>query len=200
MQTIKLGQTAYFHFAVNDTAGSGADGASAAWDVRLAGDGASSVPILSGSATLLTHANYPDGCYEIAIAATEGNGFAVEEEYAVFTTIAVSTTNPTGFAGSFKIPAQVGPVTTHFNNANSNGFSAVQTVSGSYILHVSGTFAGATITLLGGLVGQNPASFSTLRSFNAEQKRVFTYVGDVRFAISGATGSTELTVILQEII
>ncbi len=95
--------TVYFWFAANDTSGSGGDGASPVYDVRLAGAAAGAIPVLSGSATLLTHANYPDGCHEVAVDATTGNGFAAGSTYAVFCTLLVDSQNPTGFVGSFSL-------------------------------------------------------------------------------------------------
>jgi hypothetical protein len=200
MKSVQLGETTYFHFAVNDTAGSGNDGASTAFDVRLAGDTSSAIPILSGSATLLSHANYPPGAYEIAIAATGGNGFDYENEYAVFCTLLVDSQNPTGYVGSFRIPAAVGSVTSHFSARTTDGYSTVQTCSGEYILHVSGTFAGATVTLWGGLNDQDVAEFLELRSFDTEQKKKLTYAGDIRFEVSGATGSTSINAVVQNIV
>jgi hypothetical protein len=99
---IALESTTYLHFASNNTSGSGDDGASAVFDVRLCGAASSAAPVLSGSATLLTHANYPAGCYEIAVAATTGNGFAASNTYAVFCTLAVDSQNPSGFVGAFR--------------------------------------------------------------------------------------------------
>lgn len=95
--------TVYFWFAANDTSGSGGDGASPVYDVRLAGAAAGAAPVLSGSATLLTHAGYPDGCHEVAVAATTGNGFAAGSTYGVFCTLLVDSQNPAGFAGSFSL-------------------------------------------------------------------------------------------------
>jgi hypothetical protein len=98
-----IGDTVYFWFGSNDTSGSGDDGAAAAADVRLAGAGAAVAPVLSPAPTLLTHVNYPDGCYEVAVAATVGNGFAAGSTYAVFCTLTVDAQNPTGFVGSFSL-------------------------------------------------------------------------------------------------
>ena len=67
------------------------------------GAAAGAAPVLSGSATLLTHANYPAGCHEVAIAATAANGFAATNTYAVFCTLLVDSQNPTGFVGSFTL-------------------------------------------------------------------------------------------------
>jgi len=100
-----LGDTVYFWFGANDTSGSGGDGASPAADVRLAGAAADAAPVYSPTPVLLSHANYPAGCYEVAIAATAGNGFAAGNEYAVFCTLAIDSQNPTGFVGSFSLVA-----------------------------------------------------------------------------------------------
>ncbi len=99
-QTGTINDTIYFWFAANDTSGSGGDGATPLYDVREAGAAADAIPLLSGTPTLLSHANYPAGCHEIAIAATTGNGFAADDTFAVFCTLAVDSQNPTGFVGS----------------------------------------------------------------------------------------------------
>jgi len=103
MQYATLEDTLYFWFAVNDTAGAGADGSAPAFDVRQGGAADSAAPTLSGTPTLLTHANYPAGAYEIAVAATTGNGFAAGSSYGVFCNATVSAVNPTGFVGGFKL-------------------------------------------------------------------------------------------------
>lgn len=95
--------TVYFWFASNDTAGSGDDGANPLADVRLAGAAAGAAPVLSPVPVLLTHANYPDGCYEVAVAATVANGFVATNTYSVFSTLLVDAQNPTGFVGSFTL-------------------------------------------------------------------------------------------------
>jgi hypothetical protein len=95
----EIADTVYFWFAANDTTGTGADGATPLYDVRLAGAAANAAPTASGTPTLLSHANYSDGLHEIAIDTT---GYAAGE-YAVFCTLTVSTVNPAGFCGSFKL-------------------------------------------------------------------------------------------------
>ena len=200
MRIIDLGQTTYFHFVANNTAGSGADGATAVFDVRLAGATITDAPILSGSGSLVSHVNYPDGCYEAAIVATEGNGFAVDQEYAVFATLAVDTQNPTGFVGSFYVKPIVGSITAHFTTQTTDAYSTVQTVSGEYILHVSGVYAGASVRLYVGLVGEAVGDFMLVDTFSVETKLKLTYVGDLRFQLLGSTGSTSITVRLQEIV
>ncbi|MEE9158937.1 MAG: hypothetical protein V3U60_11185 [Gammaproteobacteria bacterium] len=99
-QTATVNDTVYFYFAANDTSGSGGDGATPLFDVREAGAAAGAIPLLSGTPTLLTHANYPAGCFEVAVAATTGNGFAADDTFAVFCTLAIDSQNPTGFVGS----------------------------------------------------------------------------------------------------
>ncbi len=106
-----IGENVYFWLASNDTKGSGNDGASPAYDVRLAGDGAGAAPIFSGTPTLLTHANYPPGAYELLVPATVGNGFVAGNTYAVFCTLLVDLQNPTGFFGAFTL----GPVLTELS-------------------------------------------------------------------------------------
>ena len=102
-QYATLETTVYFWFAANDTSGSGGDGATPLADVRLAGAAADAIPVLSPTPTLLSHANYPAGCYEVAVAATNANGFAANNTYAVFCTLAIGSQNPTGFVGSFDL-------------------------------------------------------------------------------------------------
>lgn len=94
-----LGDTVYLHFAANDTTGTAADGTSPTFAVRLCGDTSSAAPIFTGTPTLLTHATYKDGSYEVAIVASAGNGFAANSEYAVFSSLTVSSVNPVGFVG-----------------------------------------------------------------------------------------------------
>ena len=102
-QHATLEDTVYFWFAANDTSGSGGDGTTPLFDVREAGEAAGAAPLLSGTPTLLTHANYPAGCYEVAVAATAANGFAADDTFAVFCTLAIDGQNPTGFIGSCKL-------------------------------------------------------------------------------------------------
>jgi hypothetical protein len=73
-QTATIEDTVYFWIAANDTSGSGGDGATPLFDVREAGAAAGAIPLLSGTPTLLSHANFPAGCHEIAVAATVANG------------------------------------------------------------------------------------------------------------------------------
>ncbi len=103
MQYINMDDTVYFWFGANDTSGSGGDGATPLCDIRLAGAAASAAPVYSPTPALLTNAGYSDGCHEVAIAATSGNGFAAGNVYAVFCTLTIDSQNPTGFVGAFKI-------------------------------------------------------------------------------------------------
>ena len=103
LEYYQLDDTVYFAFAGNDTSGSGGDGASPLFDVRLCGTAADAAPVYSGSATLLTHANYPAGAHEVAIVASAANGFAAGNTYTVYCTLLVDSQNPTGFVGKFKL-------------------------------------------------------------------------------------------------
>jgi len=129
-QYATLEDTVYFFFGANDTSGSGADGATPVYDVRLGGAAADAAPTLSGNATLLAHANYPAGAHEVAIAATAANGFAAGNTYGVFCTLLVDSQNPTGFVGSFKlapVPANVAQwLGTAPHAATVNGVPVVQ--------------------------------------------------------------------------
>ena len=100
-QYAAIDDVVYLWFAANTTSGSGGDGASPAADVRLAGAAADAIPVYSPTPVLLSHANYPAGAYEIAITASVANGFAADNTYAVFCTLAIDSQNPTGFVGSF---------------------------------------------------------------------------------------------------
>lgn len=100
---ITLGDTVYFGFVANTLSGAADDGATPLYDVRLCGAAASAAPVLSGTPTLLTHANYGDGAHEIAIAATSGNGFASGNTYLVYATLTVDGVTPGSCIGSFTI-------------------------------------------------------------------------------------------------
>ena len=106
----KLDDIFYFHFAANDTSGSGDDGASPIADVRLGGAAQGATPVHSPTPILLTHANFTAGLHEIAITASAGNGYAngSPNHYAVFCSLAVDAQNPSGFVGSFELSADGG--------------------------------------------------------------------------------------------
>ena len=104
-QDVAVEGTVYFHCSLNDTDGKAADGTSPAFDVRLCGGGAGDAPVYSGTPALLTHANYTNGLYEIAVPATTANGFVAGNTYAVFATATVDAETPAGFVGSFRCTA-----------------------------------------------------------------------------------------------
>jgi len=110
-QHATLEDTVYLGFAVNDTSGSGNDGATPLFDVRLAGAAASAAPVLSGTPDLLTHVNYGPGLHEAAVAATAANGFAAGNTYLVFATITADSQTPGGFVGSFTLGPIIANVT-----------------------------------------------------------------------------------------
>ena len=95
----EIADIVYFWFAANTIAGAAGDGATPTFVVRLAGAAASSAKIASGTPTLLTSTDYSDGSYEIAIDTTDW----AAGEYAVFCSLLISTVNPNGFVGSFKL-------------------------------------------------------------------------------------------------
>lgn len=114
-----INQTLYFGFVSNDTSGSAVDGTTPLFDVRLGGATASAAPVLSGTPTLLTHANYGPGCYEVAVAATTGNGFAAGNTYLVFVTVTADSQTPGSCLGSFTldpVPANL----TEINGASTS--------------------------------------------------------------------------------
>lgn len=144
-QYATLEDTVYFWFGSNDTSGSGGDGADPLADVRLAGAAVGAIPTLSPTPTLLSHANYPAGCYEVAIAATAANGFAANSTYAVFCTLTVDAQNPTGFVGSFDLKpvnANTIQVSGTAQTANDNG-ADINTLIGN-----QGNWATATTVAL----------------------------------------------------
>jgi hypothetical protein len=105
MQFKALESTFYFHYGLNDITGAGADGATPLFYVRLCGAAAGAAPVYSGTPTLLTHADYPNGAFEIAVPGTTANGFIADNQYGVFCTGLVSAVNPTGFVGEFTTTA-----------------------------------------------------------------------------------------------
>ena len=98
---VQLGDTYYCQFGANDTNGSGGDGSGAAAYVREYGAAASAGPVASVVPTLLTHVDYPSGCYEVAVGVQEASGFEVGKAYGVYCTLAIDSENPTGAVGEF---------------------------------------------------------------------------------------------------
>ena len=118
----------YFWFAANETTGTAGDGASPLFDVRLAGGAAGDAPTASGTPTLLTHANYSPGLYEIAVDTT---GYAAGE-YAVFCTLTISTVNPAGFVGSVKVrTAGASALNTHTVSIANDAITAAAIANGA---------------------------------------------------------------------
>jgi len=104
-KTRRLGTTARFHMALNDPGGSGADGAGPAAYVRKCGAAADAAPVVTPTPALLSHASYAPGLYEVEFDITEENGFEMNTEYAVFSTVGVSDENPVGFLGTVYVAA-----------------------------------------------------------------------------------------------
>ena len=93
--------TLYYHFASNDTDGSGTDGSAPACCVRKCGAAAGAAPILTPTPYLLSHASYPAGCYEVAIPATAENGFELNGVYAVYVSLTADGETPSQCIGTF---------------------------------------------------------------------------------------------------
>ena len=91
---ITLEDTVEFPFSLNAPATGGVSDADSAppFDVRLQGAAVSAAPVYSGTADLLSHANYPAGQYATIVAATAANGFAADSYYSVYVSAAVTTT------------------------------------------------------------------------------------------------------------
>lgn len=135
-QNATVEDTVYFWFGANDTSGSGGDGSTPLFDVREAGAAASAAPLLSGTPDLLSHANYPAGCYEVAVDATVANGFAADDTFAVFCTLLIDSQNPTGFVGSCTLTPLATAATA----------SAILTDTGTTIPGLISNLQGATVT------------------------------------------------------
>lgn len=191
----EIADTVYFWFAANDVTGTAGDGASPLYDVRLAGGAAGDAPTASGTPTLLTHANYSAGLYEIAIDTT---GYAAGE-YAVFCTLTISTVNPAGFCGSFKLRTAgtaalkvepVGAVTL-------TSLSITNQLDAGNVLVDTTTVLTGNVTLSGtlGVVGASTlASLSITGQFDAGNVLVDTttvLTGNV--TISGTLGTGAVT-------
>lgn len=174
-QHATLEDTVYLWFGSNDTSGSGNDGATPAYDVRLAGAAAAAAPVLSGSATLLSHVNYPAGAHEVAVAATAANGFAAGNTYGVFCTLLVDSQNPTGFVGSFAL----GPIVAKLTSDGADLVlvdgktlpAALQIIAAGVLGKVSGAGTGTEIFV--GLDGVTTRATVTVT--NAGNRTAVTY-------------------------
>ena len=166
-----LEDTVYLHFAANDTSGSGGDGASPAADVRESGATISDAPLVSPTPGLLSHASYPAGCYEVAVAATVANGFAHNGVYAVFCTLAIDSQNPTGFIGSFVLDHFKSSIGSIVPGAAIAGTLTTVAMSTDLSEVTDDHYIGRVLTWLDGpLVGQ----FTDITDYNGTTK-VLTY-------------------------
>jgi hypothetical protein len=168
MQQHVIGDTAYLWFAVNDTAGTGDDGASAACDVRLAGAAASAAPTATPTADLLTDAGYPDGCYEVAIDTT---GYSAGT-YAVFATLAVDGENPTGLVGSFELLAAAAAIPPTLTDIVNGVRDLVVETEGSY------TVQQALSVILAAISGTTTTDGTVLSTPNGSAVRISASVVD----------------------
>jgi hypothetical protein len=137
MQYAEIGDDVYFWFAANTTAGTAGDGETPLFDVRLAGAAANAAPTASGTPTLLTHADYPDGIHEIKV---DTDAFAAGE-YAVFCSLTISDVNPAGFCGAFKLRT-AGTAALNVNATHVGGTLQTGRDIGASVLLSSGTGTG----------------------------------------------------------
>lgn len=145
-----LEDTVYFHFAANDTSGSGGDGASPAAHVREAGATITDAPLESPTPALISHASFPAGCYEVAVAATAANGFALNGTYAVFCTLAIDSQNPTGYIGSVVLDNFKASIGAMVPGAAEAGTLSVTQMSSSVVEATDTHFIGRVIIWLDG--------------------------------------------------
>lgn len=141
----KLDDVIPFPIGANDTSGSGDDGASPTAFVRKVGDGAGVAPVQEPTPILLSHVNYPAGCYALEITASTGNGYANEEKYLVYTSLAVDAQNPTGALGGFELSADGGVALRGADGDNlkdlSDQIDAIPTTKTGYSLSTAGILA-----------------------------------------------------------
>jgi len=192
-QYITNGETVYFHVGVNDTSGSGNDGASALVDVRECGATGAAPPIASGtSAMLLSHANYPAGAYEVAVDTT--TGYSADKTYAVFFSITADSQNPTGFVGRFHTtPVKSNPQTGSIVTVTGNVGGTVASVSGS-VASVTGNIGGnvaGTVSAVSGSVASVTGNIggNIAGTVSAVSGSVASVVGNVGGNIAGSVAS-----------
>ncbi|MCR4300720.1 MAG: hypothetical protein NUV51_03845 [Sulfuricaulis sp.] len=187
-QYATLEDTLYFGFAANLTSGAAGDGATPLFDVRLCGAAADAAPVLSGTPTLLTHANYSDGLHEVAIAATAANGFAAGNTYLVFVTLTIDSVTPAAMIGSFRLA----PVP-----ANATQLSGDSTAADNAEAFFDGTgYAGTnnvipTVTTLTGHTAQTGDSYALANGANGfvaikgDTAAVKTKADSLTFTVAG---------------
>jgi len=191
----EIADTVYFWFAANDTDGDAGDGATPLYDVRLAGAASDAAATASGTPTLLSSANYAAGIHEIAIDTT---GYAAGE-YAVFCTLTISTVNPSGFCGSFKLrTAGTAAIDTNTVSIANGGITAVSIAASA--LDDKGNWntttpnvvvpdaAGTASTLL----GVNGASLTAINLPNQTMDIVGNITGNLSGSVGTLTGDVTL--------
>jgi len=186
-QYASIDDTVYFWFASNDTSGSGDDGAAPAADVRLAGAAAAAAPMYSPVPVLLSDAGYPPGAYEVAITASVANGFAADNTYAVFCTLAVDAQNPTGFVGSFDtMPVQA-------NAIEIESADPTDTIRDSIVDDANRIDASALNILSGHDPGANIAKAGDAMDLIADAIKAVSYDETTAWPVKAAdTGATQI--------
>jgi len=172
----EIGDDVYFWFAANDTDGDAGDGASPLFDVRLAGAAADAIPTVSGTPTLLSHANYGAGLHELKV---DTDGWAAGE-YAVFCTLTISTVNPGGFVGSFLLrTAGTGALDVNIVSSADIDFTAKQKTYGAAWVTATGF---ATASVVGALTDVAAAGEVT------EADTLMQYIKQLLNVLIGAAG------------
>lgn len=196
---IALNDTVYFGFSANLLSGAGADGATPLWDVRECGAAASAAPVLSGSATLLTHANYLDGSHEVSIAATSGNGFAANTDYLVYVCLTIDSVTPGMCVGGFRTAPVPSNVTQYGGTAGTfsggrpevnttliEGVDATNQIRDS-ILTDATRFAGADVGTIKTAVDTEVAAI--LAAVDTEIAAILAIVGTTGVVVDAASKS-----------
>lgn len=129
MEYFALESTIELPIPLNTVDAVGSDGdAAPTFSVRKRGAASSAAATYTGTATLLSHANFNLGCYYASIPATAANGFEVNAVYDVFCFADVGDATPTGYCGSFTLgyvytqlpsdPADASEIASSFSTVN----------------------------------------------------------------------------------
>lgn len=183
MEYATLGDTVYFGFAANTTAGTAGDGASPTFAVRKAGAASSAAPVLTGTPTLLSNASYSDGSHEIAVAATVGNGFEADATYLVFCSLTISTVTPNGYCGKFKLS----PVRA--NDSSGNAIAPASATTAILAIFTGITSLAQWLGLIAGKQVGNTTARTELRATGAGSG-TFDETTDSTQAIADAVAGT----------
>lgn len=166
MEYFALESTIELPIPLNTVDAVGSDGdAAPTFSVRKRGAASSAAATYTGTATLLSHANFNLGCYYASIPATAANGFEVNAVYDVFCFADVGDATPTGYCGSFTL----GP-TLNLDVAVSSRLA-----SGSYTAPDNATIGttATAVNAIGVIVTAIQAIFSGMTSLPDWLRRAF---------------------------